>query len=441
MSTTHLPAGADLQTALNNARSGDVLTLERGASYQGNFVPPVRDPRRTVTVRTVGTLPNRRIRPTDPLATLVSGNNDPTLVFDPGACDWKFDAVNVACGVQEGIVAQDAARILLVRVLMVAGEAGQKRGIRGNGTNITLTRSHIANIGLAGQETQAFCAWDGAGPYTVHDNYLEAAGVNVLFGGANSARPENIPADIVFTQNTVRKQLAWKASDKVVKNLFELKSAKRVAIQDNTFEHNWTAGQPGYGIVFTVRNDEGGSPWSVVEDVLFQRNTVTSEKGLNILGYDSYQPSGQLTRIKICDSLLRSEQGVPQMGAGAGDIELVHVTALNASVGFAMLYKGEVNIAGSGLRPAAYAVNHLALTHSIGSHREYGVKADGGGMGSVALLEMARQTTWTNNVLAGANPARYPEGTLCPSDTEHEAALDADGRPVRMSPYRMGWGG
>src|SRR6266567_1177975 len=38
--TIAVRAGGDLQTALNNAQPGDVITLEAGATFTGNFVLP-----------------------------------------------------------------------------------------------------------------------------------------------------------------------------------------------------------------------------------------------------------------------------------------------------------------------------------------------------------------------------------------------------------------
>ena len=64
-------------------------------------------------------------------------------------------------------------------------------------------------------------------------------------------------------------------------------------MRNNLFERNWTDAQNGFAILFTVRNDEGGAPWSVVEDVLFEQNVVRdTENGINVLGYDSYQRQG-----------------------------------------------------------------------------------------------------------------------------------------------------
>src|SRR5206468_9693179 len=38
--TIAVPAGGDLQAALNAAKPGDVITLQPGATYSGNFVLP-----------------------------------------------------------------------------------------------------------------------------------------------------------------------------------------------------------------------------------------------------------------------------------------------------------------------------------------------------------------------------------------------------------------
>ena len=60
----------------------------------------------------------------------------------------------------------------------------------------------------------------------------------------------------------------------IVKNLLELKNARRVLIQGNRFERNWADGQQGFAIVLTPRNQDGTAPWSVVEDVSFVDNEL-----------------------------------------------------------------------------------------------------------------------------------------------------------------------
>src|SRR5262249_45679041 len=133
---------------------------------------------------------------------------------------------------------------------------GQKRGIGLNSASTSILNSYIAEIKAVGQDSQAICGWNGPGPYIVTNNYLEAAGENVLIGGADPFIPNLVPSDITFTKNYFTKQLAWRTQSWQVKNLLELKNAQRVAIDGNVLEYNWQAAQNGYAIAFTPRNQD-----------------------------------------------------------------------------------------------------------------------------------------------------------------------------------------
>ncbi len=315
-----------MQAALNAAQPGDEIVLAAGARFTGTFRLPVKPFGAVITIRSSRALPARRLTPADAplLPVIVSGGVESALTAT-GTSNWRLDGLQFESSTTgEGniIDLQDATAITMDRLLIVAGPAGQKRAIKGNGRQITLTRSHIANIWRAGQDSQAFCAWDGAGPYTITDNYLEAASENVMFGGANSLAADRVPSDILVVGNHFSKPLEWRGQGKAVKNLFELKSAKRVTVRGNVFERNWTDGQSGTAIVFTVRNDEGGAPWSVLEDVLFEQNIVRDTEGVfNILGYDSYQPSGRATRITIRNNLAVGTGFFLQAGGEVGDAD------------------------------------------------------------------------------------------------------------------------
>src|SRR5439155_19384854 len=165
---------------------------------------------------------------------------------------------------------------------------GQKRGIALNSASTTITGSYISDIKAVGQDSQAICGWNGPGPFVITNNYLEAAGENVLFGGADPAIPNLVPSDITFRGNHVARPLAWRAQDWSVKNLFELKNAQRVSIDRNVFENHWLAAQAGYAIVFTPRNQSGTAPWSVVQQVEFTNNIVRHVSSVfNVLGTDN----------------------------------------------------------------------------------------------------------------------------------------------------------
>jgi hypothetical protein len=55
------------------------------------------------------------------------------------------------------------------------------------------------------QDTQAICGWNGPGPFLIENNYLEAAGENVMFGGSDPSIPHLVPNDITIR----RRNLIW----------------------------------------------------------------------------------------------------------------------------------------------------------------------------------------------------------------------------------------
>jgi hypothetical protein len=190
-----------------------------------------------------------------------------------------------------------------------------------------------------------------------------------------------------------------------------------------------------------------------VEAVLFERNIVRdTENGINILGYDGYAPSGQATRLTIRQNLVVTAGTFLMVGSEAGAILLDHNTVINGGT-YIMLYKGDVWPAGTAApRPAAFAVDNLTHTNSLGNHNDYGVFGEEVGIGQVAL-QLTRAWVWTNNVLAGGDGGSYsyPIQTWKPSAAEHAAefANTTDYELAPTSAYRtrdtvgaaLGWPG
>jgi hypothetical protein len=449
--TLPVSAGGDLQAALRAAQPGDTVVLDAGAIFPGHFTLPAKPAGPVITVRTSATLPARRITPDDAalLPTLAPTGVEPVIAC-AGSQNWTFDGIRLASnplGYYDLVGIDGCDAITFDRILLVAGPNGQKRGIRANGTHITLTRSHLANVWAPGQDSQAFCAWNGAGPFTLIDNYLEAAGENVMFGGAASASAADIPADILVERNTFTKPLAWKdpAHPASVKNLFELKAAKRVIVRDNLFEHNWTKSQNGYAILFTVRNDDGandtgnaslGAPWTVVEDVLFERNILRDvENGFNLLGYDSYGASGRTTRITIRHNVVRTAGTFIQAGGEVGTVTVDHNTVENG-YRFLYLYYGGVWPVGGPSRAAAFAIEDLTVTNTLGYHNDYGVMGEGASIGTPSLTALTTASRWTHNALAGVYGYPYPDVTWRPTVEQHRAEFTPELALTATSTYR-----
>ena len=71
-----------------------------------------------------------------------------------------------------------------------------------------MLNSYISDIKAVNADSQAIAGYNGAGPFTIENNYLEAAGENVLFGGADPAVTNLVPSDIVLRRNHLFKPLA-----------------------------------------------------------------------------------------------------------------------------------------------------------------------------------------------------------------------------------------
>lgn len=305
-----VPVGGDVQAALNACQPGGVVKLQAGATYTGIYTFPAKAaPGCTLT--SSATLPARRIAPTDAalLPIVRSGNTGTPLVLEHTA-NWTLDGLAVEPPINGDtamVAIQDSTTITLDRLLLVVPSDKQiRRAIMGNGNGITLTRSHCAGVWRLGYDSQCFAAWDGAGPYTITDNFLQAASENVMFGGADSLSAERIPSDILIDGNLFTKDLAWKGQPRNLKNLLELKQARRVVIRNNVFERGWPDGQSGLAILFSTLNDTGNSPWAIVEDVLVEKNIIRDIEGLGIgisgQSWMADQPTQQGTRYTIRDN-------------------------------------------------------------------------------------------------------------------------------------------
>jgi len=256
-----------------------------------------------------------------------------------------------------------------------------------------------------------------------------------MFGGADPRIPDLVPSDIEFRFNHCFKPPAWKIDDPAyggipwtVKNLFELKNARRVLIEGNTFENNWTHAQNGTAILFTVRNQDGNAPWSAVQDVTMVNNRVlNAPTAFVVMGYDSPNESQQSRRFLIRNNLF---ERIGRMGfmitAGSDDVEVDHNT-------FVPLDYLSLCMTGLSGRDAASGevvgvpCRRFKLTNNIMGFGLYGPVIDGG---QNTFGEAFPGLTWEQNLLVGygegraaavLNNAAFPSGSLV------EAAKTGDG--------------
>jgi hypothetical protein len=445
---TNVPAGADLQTYITRARPGDVLLLEPGATYVGNFTLPVLPeqpagiPPQYITIRSAAD-PSHfpaagRVAPehAEWMPTIRSPNGGSALATKPGAHHWRLQwlafeansggAGNIISLGDGGEAQRDAASVphhFELDGLIIRGDAarGQKRGIALNSAQTTIRNSDIRDIKTEGQDSQAICGWNGPGPYVIENNYLEGAGENVMFGGSDPAIRDLVPSDITIRRNYVTKPVSWRGSRWTVKNLLELKNARRVVIESNVFENNWVAAQTGYALLFKPVNQDGKAPWSDVSDITLQYNIVRHvSSAINILGTDYEHPSAHMRGLVIRNNLFYDVDGARWggdgrfllIGGGPADLVIDHNTVIQS--GSVVQFYGTQNG-----RP--WVIENLRFTNNLTRHNQFGVIGESAGIGRSAIAAYVSHDEFRRNVLAGGDPSRYPPDNLFPSVGEFMA--------------------
>ena len=211
--TIQVSAGGSLQAAINAAQPGDLIALQPGATYTGNFVLPDKGTSVAyITIRTGGGgtgLPGAgtRVGPSasGSLAIIRSPNTMSALSTAPGAHHWRLELLEFCANVRgygeiialgsggrdQSTLAAVPHDLVLDRVL-VRGDAltGQKRGIGLNSAATTISNSYVSDCKGVGFDTQAVGGWNGPGPFTITNNYLEGAGENVHLRRGQPDHPE-----------------------------------------------------------------------------------------------------------------------------------------------------------------------------------------------------------------------------------------------------------
>lgn len=333
--TSTISAGGDLQSALNSASCGDTIQLQAGATFTGTFTFPAKscDDNHWIIVRTsssdsslpaegarltpcyagISSLPARPsfhcVSTKNVLAKLVANSNNGPVVFASGANHYRLVGLEITRPVGSGVVTALAsigtsnatANNLILDRVWLHGTAQDEttRGIDLGGMSYAsvvdsfFTDFHCISVTGACGDSQAILGGIGqvagsTGPYKITDNFLEASGENILFGGGGGL---DTPADIQISQNHFFKPLTWMKGQPgyvggangnpfIVKNLLELKNAQRVLAEANIMEYSWGGySQVGFGIVFTPKNQSGGCPICQVTDITIRYSTISHVAG------------------------------------------------------------------------------------------------------------------------------------------------------------------
>jgi hypothetical protein len=455
--TIAVNAGGDLQAAINAARPGDTVLLQAGATFVGNFVLPVKSGSSTQYIFIRSSAPDAalpgsttRITPAyaSQLPKLRSPNSAPALATAPGAHHYRLQFLEfqanqnglgdiIALGdgsANQNTLGEVPHHIVLDRVYVHGDPTrGQKRGIALNSASTEILNSHISDIKTVGSDSQAIAGWNGPGPFVIANNFLEAAAENVMFGGADPKIPNLVPSDIVMRRNHFSKRLAWRHEQWTVKNLLELKNARRVVIDGNLFEHNWVAAQGGYAIMFKSVNQDGTAPWSVVEDVEFTNNIVRHVSSAITIRRDasrSVEVNGITIRNNLFDKISGASYGgtgVFLLVVGGSDITVDHNTVMN---------DGSIT-----LLPDVHQTPAFTFTNNLLIDRGSAIKGAAASAGNATIAKFFPNGKFFGGIYVGSNPATYPVGNFYPPAVGDVGFVNFSGGDYRLSAqsiYRNG---
>ncbi len=395
--TISVSSGADLQAVLNNANCGDTIELQAGATFSApQFIVPAKscDDQHWIIIRTsapdsslppegtrmtpcyagVASLPGRPALDCSStqkvLATIsASGTGDGPIAFANGANHYRLLGLEVTrtANDQKPIGAlispfhSAAMNNIVIDRLYIHGAPTDetRRGVAlSGGIGMSVQDSYLSDfhcdLGGTCTDSQAISGGKGdlpMGPYKIVDNFLEAAGENILLGGDEATQT---PADIQISHNHFFKPMIWMKGQPgftgitpVVKNHFELKNAQRVLVDSNIMENTWGGfSQHGASVLLTPKNQDinGKSicPLCEVTDVTIRYGTISHVAEAFVIG-DGETPAGGVAlageRYSIHDIIVDDINGPAYIGYGTfaqigtvakpllQNVEINHVTA------------------------------------------------------------------------------------------------------------------
>jgi hypothetical protein len=479
--TLLVKSGDDLQAALNHASCGETLRLEAGATFTGSFHLPKKscDDSHWIILRTsapdnelppegtrltpcyagVASLPARPdfhcSSPRNVLAKITCNGRGVAgpIVLDPGANHYRLMGLEITRPVSEvhvqnliGPEGHTPADHLVLDRLWVHGTARDEttRGIYVAGTAyVSVVDSYFSDfhcVSISGACTDAQAIGGGGGdfgggPYKIVNNFLEASGENILFGGGPAT---TTPGDIEIRRNHLYKPITWKPDQPgfiggtsgkpfIVKNLFELKNAQRVLFEGNILENSWGGvGQNGFAIVLTPKNQMPNvCPLCRVTDVTLRYSKILHMATGMVIANSLSGTGGAATageRFSIHDLVFEDIDGEAYKGFGMlalvmsaapklRDVWLDHITAFPPRVLF--------GVGGNAGEPK---IANFVFRNSIVSAGERQLTTTGGGPSNCAskqpqpsdiLNSCFQDINFTHNVVVGAR-GLWPKENFLP---------------------------
>ena len=483
-STVLVSAGGNLQSALNAAECGQTISLQAGATFSGQFTVPALacDDAHWIIIRTsspdsalpaegsritpcyagVASLPGRPSfacpSTKNVMAKIVfAGTAGEPILLASGANHIRFLGLEITRSspgkvIYDLVLPQNGGPVdhLVFDRVWIHGTAQDEtvRGIALSGTtNVAVVDSFFSDfhcIAITGScgDTQTMATGLGdlpMGPYKIVDNFLEAAGENLMFGGGEATQT---PEDIEIRQNHFFKPLIWMRGQPgyvggangnpfIIKNHLEFKNGIRVLFEGNVLENTWGGfTQVGFSILLTPKDQSNACPLCVVHDVTVRYNTI-SHVGGGMQIANGASDSGGLSQGAWNESIhdvviddvdaktfngdgyiLQESNGDPLLAIH--DVVINHLTVVGPDA-VALL------VIGNDLTNPM--MNHFTWTNSIFAASTVGVLSTGGGSTNCAFKTGGPMTKLTacfspfvfsHNAIIGAT-GTWPSGNYTPA--------------------------
>lgn len=496
---------AELSAAIEKAACGDTIRLQAGAEFAGNFTLPAKhcDDAHWIVLRTsapdtdlpaegtrispcyaaVASLPGRPAYPCPSAANVMArivfdkkGGSGP-LIFAPGANHYRFIGLEITRAVPDQTVynlvllpGEGADHIVFDRVWMHGTAQDETtRGVALGGSQfvavvdsylndfhcVAITGSCVDSQTIAGGTS----THDG-GPYKIVNNFLEAAGESLIFGGGAATVT---PGDIEIRHNHMFKPLTWRpgaanfvggTSGKpfIVKNLFELKNAQRVLVEGNIMENTWGGfTQTGFAILLTPKNQGNHCPICKTTDVVIRFNRISHmasgmQMGTGLSDAGGASSGGE--RYSIHDNIFDDVGGKDYDGFGAfaqvssamptlRDVRIAHNTAFPSKTLFIL-----------GVGVDRQKITNFEFTDNLVGVGEQEIFPTGGGAANCAFQPRAQgsagvvskcfaDSTVTRNVFIGSSKG-WPTGNFYAGDA---SSVVEDFQGGKNGNYRLCHGG
>jgi len=432
---------AEFTQALADAQPGDEIVLQAGATFPGQFTLPAKTGGGWIVIRTsnMDGIPaeHSRVDPTVHASAMprIESNavNTPAIKAAPNATRYRLVGLEItmqAGKANTGNLVEfgnGGEQVTMGMPSNIVIDRSYIHGLDGltmhhcvafNAVSLALIDSYVSNCKMDGGDAQAVVGWNGPGPYVIVNNFLEGSGQSVMFGGADTLIQDLVPSDITVLRNTMSKRLSWKKNDPSwdgfgwdIKNLFELKNARRVLVDGNDFVTSWGAMQT-YAITLTVRNQGSHNPWATVEDVTFRNNLVKNVGGgISLLATDNLHPSQVERRIAITNNIFDDvskdfNDGALPTGAilfingddqvpGPYDLTFDHNTAFNTAKKYGIAYSGSSS--------AFSSTPNFTFTNNIVEHHEEGFHGDHDAIDTTTFPDyFPTGLNFTHNIIEGA---------------------------------------